>query len=85
MFPFVNASFCLELTSQVATKTGIHISASFTSRLCWAKGVDRAGMKYTSKLLTVKTEDILFVYMKFFIFSAFVLSFHLSFLTQFLF
>lgn len=42
-------------------------------------------MKSTSKLLTVKTKDILFVYMKFFIFSAFVLSFHLNFLTQFLF
>lgn len=42
-------------------------------------------MKYNWKLLAEKTKDILSVYMKFFIFSAFVLSFHLSFLTQFLF
>lgn len=82
MLPFVNASFCLELTFQVATETDIQFSASFTASLCWAK---RAGMKYSWKLLTEKTKDILSVYMKFFMFSAFVFSFHLSFLTLCLF
>lgn len=34
MLPFVNTSSCLELTSQVATETGIQFSASFTASLC---------------------------------------------------